>query len=68
MVDWSESPDDHKKGKFHTVQGDIEVQLNLALTDFRGPSYFICYRQNSVTANIGNKIKQVEGPKNQYLF
>ena len=29
------------------------IQLNPAPTDFKGPINFICYRRNSVTANIG---------------
>ena len=40
------------------------VQLNPAQTDFRGQTNFICYKQNSVTANIGNKRKLVEGTQN----
>ena len=28
------------------------LQLTLVLTDFKGPTIFICYRQISVTANI----------------
>ena len=41
-----------------------ELQLNPALTDFRGLTNFICYRRNSVIAVIGNKRKLVEGTKN----
>ena len=40
------------------------IHLNPALTDFKGLTNFICYKRNSVTANIGNKRKQVEGSKN----
>ena len=32
-----------------------EVQLNPALLDFKGLTNLICYRQNPVPANIGNK-------------
>ena len=39
-------------------------QLNPALTDFEGLTYFICYKWNSVVANIENKEKQVEGTLN----
>ena len=33
----------------------IHIQLNPALTDFRGLAVFLCYRQTSVIANKGNK-------------
>ena len=42
---------------------EVEVQLNPAPTDFKGLMNFICYRWISVKANIGNKIKKVEGTK-----
>ena len=42
------------------------IQLNPALTDLKGPLKYVCYRRNSVIANIGNKRKQVEGTKNYY--
>ena len=45
----------------HNFQFDsLEIQLNPAPTDFKGPINFIYYRRNSVIANIGNKRKQVE--------
>ena len=34
-----------------------DLQLNLTLTNFKGPTSFICYRRNSVIAKIGNKGK-----------
>ena len=35
--------------------GDPHIQLNPALTDFRGPTIFFCYRRTSVIANKRNK-------------
>ena len=32
---------------------DTMIELNLALTDFKGPIYFICYKRSFVRANIG---------------
>ena len=32
------------------------IQFNPAQTDFRGPTNFICYRQNSVLANKRNTV------------
>ena len=40
-----------------------DIQLNPALTDFRGPINYICYRWNSIIGNIENKRKWVEGIK-----
>ena len=40
-----------------------QLQLNPALTDFRGPTNFICYRRNSVRANIWVKRKWIQGTK-----
>ena len=45
-----------------------KIQLAPALTDFRGPSKFICYKRTSVTANIKNEIELVEETKNYYLL
>ena len=45
---------------------ELEVQLNLAPTDFKGLTNFICYRRNSVIANMRNKKKQAEGTMNLY--
>ena len=47
---------------------DENVQLNPAPTDFKGLTSFICNRQNSISANIENKIKLVEGTMNFYLL
>ena len=33
----------------------MAIQLNAALTDFRGPTIFFCYRWTSVIANKGKK-------------
>ena len=38
-----------------------QIQLNPALTDFKGPTNFICYKRNSVIANVRNKKKTIEG-------
>ena len=44
---------------------DLNVQLNPALTDFRGLKNFFCFKWNSVKANIRNRRKPiVEGTKN----
>ena len=51
----------------HTIGGLGILQLNPALTDFRGPTNFICCRQNSVIANIRSTRKLVERTKNRYL-
>jgi len=40
--------------RFKTLVKSL-VQLNPALTDFRGPTIFFCYRWNSVIANKENK-------------
>ena len=45
-----------------------KIQLHSALTDFRGPTNFFCYRRNSVIANIGDKRKLVMGTENKYLL
>ena len=42
----------------------MNIQLNPALTDFIGPTIFICYRRISVIANIENKEKLIRGPRN----
>ena len=34
---------------------NILLQLTPGLTDFKGPTIFICYRRISVIANIENK-------------
>ena len=47
---------------------DSIIQLNPALTDFKGLIGFICNRRNSVFANIGNKRKLVEEIKNLRLI
>ena len=48
----------------------LVLQLNPALTDFKGPTSFICHRQIYVIAkcNIGNKRKLVEGIINLHLL
>ena len=42
----------------------MKIQLNPALTDFKGLTNFICYRRYSVIADKGIERKQVEGIKN----
>ena len=44
------------------------IQLNPALTDFRGQTNFICFKWNSVIANIRNKRKLVMGTMDEYLL
>ena len=39
----------------------VILQLNLAITDFQGPTICICYRQISTIANIGNKENPFQG-------
>ena len=46
------------------ISNAIHIQLNPALTDFKGLTNFICYGQNSVKANMENKKKEVEGTMN----
>ena len=46
------------------VIGLSPIQLNLTLTDFEGPTDFICYRWNSVKANKRNNTNQAEGMNN----
>ena len=43
---------------------DRKIQLNPALTDFKGPTNCIHYKLNSVIAIIGNEKKQIEGTVN----
>ena len=44
------------------------VQLTPALTDFKGPTIFICYRRISVIANIEIKEKLFKGPKEIFCY
>ena len=46
----------------------IKVLLIPILTEFKGLTYLICYRWNSVIANVGNREKHVEGGMNQHLL
>ena len=46
----------------------VEVQLNLAITDLKGPTIFICFRQVSTIANVGNKEKPFQGTTKLLLF
>ena len=55
-----------QKSLFHSISRHpnfrvTDLQLNLALTDYKGLTNLICYRRNSVIANIRNKKKTVEG-------
>ena len=34
-----------------SIQSSLKVQLNPALTDFKGPTFFFCYMRNFVIAN-----------------
>ena len=45
-----------------------EIQLTPALTDFKGPTIFICYRRISVIANIEIKEKLFKGLKNSFCY
>ena len=45
-----------------------DIQLNPALTDFRGPTIFFCYRWISVIANKGIKSNQLEGTMKLHLL
>ena len=40
------------------------IQLTPALTDFKGPTIFVCYRRIFVIANIKYKEKLLKGPRN----
>ena len=44
----------------------IEIQLNPALTDFKGLTNFIYYKRNSVKAIIGNEKKTAERTRDLY--
>ena len=44
------------------------IQLNPALTDFRGLTIFFCYRRNSVIANKETKGNCFEGAMNLHLL
>ena len=44
------------------------IQLSPALTDFKGPTIFICYRQISVIANIEIKEKLFNGLKDSFCY
>ena len=46
----------------------IYIQLNPALTDFKGLICYICYRRNFVITNTGNERKLVEGIMNLHLL
>ena len=46
----------------------FELQLNLAKTDLKGPTSFICYRRIFIIANIGNKVKLFQGTTKLLLF
>jgi len=46
----------------------IQIQLTPALTDFKGPTIFICYRQISVIANIEIKEYLFMGLKNIFCY
>ena len=54
------------KTRITVKQTDREIQLTTALTDFKGPTIFICYRWISVIANIEIKEKLFKGPKNSF--
>ena len=47
-----------------------DIQLNLALTDAKGLKFknLNFHRLDPVTANIGNRIKQIEGTMNLHPF
>ena len=55
-------------GKKGGGNGKMWVHLSPTLTDFRGPTNFMCYRRISVTANIRNKRKLVEEAKNSCVL
>ena len=44
----------HPVGTHHTfIPSFIDIQLNLGITDVKGPTNFICYWRIFVVANIG---------------
>jgi len=46
----------------------LQIQLNPALTDSKGPIILFCYRWNSVIAHKGYLRKQVEGTIDFHLL
>ena len=46
----------------------VDIQLTRGLTDFKGPTIFICYRCFSVIANIEKKEKLFKGLKNSFFY
>ena len=47
---------------------NCDIELTPALTDFKGPTIFICYRRISVIANIEIKEKFFKGPKGIFVI
>ena len=47
---------------------NCDIELTPALTDFKGPTIFICYRRISVIANIEIKEKLFKGPKDIFCY
>ena len=47
---------------------NCDIELTPALTDFKGPTIFICYRRISVIANIEIKEKFFQGTKGNLLL
>ena len=47
-------------GSSERIGCELVVQLNPALTDFKGLTNFICYRWNFALANMKNEYKQIE--------
>ena len=47
---------------------NCDIELTPALTDFKGPTIFICYRRISVIANIEIKEKFFKGPKGIFCY
>ena len=47
---------------------NCDIELTPALTDFKGPTIFICYRRISVIANIEIKEKLFKGPKKIFVM
>ena len=42
-------------GRVRRISAAFQIQLAPALTDFKGPTIFICYRRISIIAEIENK-------------
>ena len=52
----------------YSIHYIMVVQLTPALTDFKGPTIYICYRRITVIANIEIKEKLFKGLKNSFCY